>query len=172
MLYKPPFVAQYKEFIGPNCIHDFLCELEADARKCYTWYKNTGCTKVKLFSKFDELKHTVTNCHICKYLFTTESEKFADHNHYNGCFRGIICKTCNDKLQVNRKLMPVVFHNFKNYDSHVLCIAGFGAMAGWSFLVIPLTSDKYLSTMVNFHIDTITTVKNDKPLKVFSNKIH
>ena len=64
--------------------------------------------------------------------------------------------------------MPVVFHNFKNYDSHVLCIAGFGAMAGWSFSVIPLTSEKYLSTMVNFHIDTIVKKNdNNKPLKVY-----
>ena len=77
-------------------------------------------------------------------------KKFADHDHLSGKYRQIICQQCNNKLKVNRWSMPVIMHNYKNYDSHVMCISAFGQMKGWNYNVIPQTTKKYIATMADF----------------------
>jgi hypothetical protein len=58
--------------------------------------------------------------------------------------------------------MPVLFHNMKNYDSHVLCIEGYGKMEGWSFNVIPQTTERYIGTICRFKVDEYETVEGEK----------
>ena len=39
--------------------------------------------------------------------------------HTTGKYRGSIHRDCNINVKLNHKI-PVVFHNLKNYDSHVI----------------------------------------------------
>ena len=100
----------------------------------------------------DAIKSVTLNCRLCQIKFKSENEKFADHDHLTGKFRQIICCKCNSKLRVNRWSMPILLHNYKNYDSHVLCISAFGKMKGWNFAVIPQTTEKYIATMADFEV--------------------
>ena len=95
---------QYKYFVGENCIVEFLEELEKDARLIYQWTSHGGFNiPMKKVGNFLQLKKSTRYCKCCQMVFAKESDKFADHNHYNGEFRVIVCKTCNDNMRVNRK---------------------------------------------------------------------
>ena len=45
--------------------------------------------------------------------------KERDHCHITGKYRGSAHRDCNVNLKLNYKI-PVVFHNLKNYDSHLI----------------------------------------------------
>lgn len=64
-------------------------------------------------------------CHICGKGFTGELDYYQgheDHDHLTGEFRGITHAKCNMQYQLRRSI-PVVFHNLKNYDGHILISA-------------------------------------------------
>ena len=45
--------------------------------------------------------------------------KVRDHCHVTGKYRGSAHRDCNINVKLNHKI-PVVFHNLKNYDSHLI----------------------------------------------------
>ena len=45
--------------------------------------------------------------------------KVTDHDHRTGQFRGAANSKCNINYFSNR-FLPVVFHNFRGYDSHLI----------------------------------------------------
>ena len=65
-----------------------------------------------------------THCWICKKelgSFKT-NPKVRDQCHFTGQYRGPARKSCNLKLKIKpgTTKIPVVFHNFKGYDSHLI----------------------------------------------------
>ena len=57
------------------------------------------------------------SCPRCDQPFSNENDKVRHHNHRTGKFIDALCNACN--LQIKDKvLIPVVFHNLKNYDAH------------------------------------------------------
>ena len=63
------------------------------------------------------------SCCICKKLIDNDFEEIRDHYHVTSKFRGpghwncnIIC---NINLQLTKKV-PVIFHNLRGYDSHLI----------------------------------------------------
>ena len=58
--------------------------------------------------------------------------------------------------------MPVLFHNMKNYDSHVLCIEGYGKMQGWDYDVIPQTTERYIGTTAKFQVGEYEKIEGEK----------
>ena len=45
--------------------------------------------------------------------------KVRDHCHITGKYRGSVHRNCNINLKLDHKI-PVVFHNLKNYGSHLI----------------------------------------------------
>ena len=58
------------------------------------------------------------NCWICKKLIDND-EKVRDHCHVTGKFTGAAHWDCNINFQLTKKV-PVIFHNLKGYDSHLI----------------------------------------------------
>ena len=62
-----------------------------------------------------------THCWMCKKVIVGQRNR--DHCHLTGKFRGMACSKCNlnenktDKRRIN---IPVVFHNLKGYDGHII----------------------------------------------------
>ena len=56
---------------------------------------------------------------ICKKLIDNDEEKVRDHCHVTGKFRVAALKICNVNFQLTKNL-PVIFHNLKGYDSHLI----------------------------------------------------
>ena len=61
-----------------------------------------------------------TTCHVCAKPL--EGDSVRDHCHITGKYRGAAHNACNLKLRLNPKTItiPVVFHNLRGYDSHLL----------------------------------------------------
>ena len=67
----------------------------------------------------EELFQQSSSCQICKNLIDNDNEKVRDYCHINGKFRGAAHWNCNINLQLTKKV-PVIFHNLKGYDSHLI----------------------------------------------------
>ncbi len=95
-------------------------------------------------------------CYLCDEPLG--ADRVRDHNHLTGEFRGAAHNECNFKLQYrcdkkNTKFfIPVVFHNLKNYDGHLI-LKGFkpGQFKKGNISCIPSNMERYIA----FTIDNI-----------------
>ena len=67
--------------------------------------------------------HLPTMCHICEQDLKIDEEtghifKVRDHCHFTGEYRGAAHNECNLKCR-KPLILPVIFHNLQNYDSHL-----------------------------------------------------
>ena len=86
------------------------------------------------------------NCWICGNDYVDNDVKVRGHCHINRECRGSVHRDCNINLKLNHKI-PVVFHNLKNYDSHVI-IQELGKF-NLKINVIPNRLEKYMSFIIN-----------------------
>jgi hypothetical protein len=90
------------------------------------------------------------NCCVCGGEFKDDKDKVRDHDHRTGKFRGAAHNKRNINYFSNRYL-PVVFHNLRGYDSHLI-IKEADNLAEKSlfeykpqFKVIPNSYEKFMS---------------------------
>lgn len=81
-------------------------------------------------------------CFLCENFFSPETGKVRDHCHISGKYRGAACIACNLNFKPPT-FIPVVFHNLKNFDLHLL-IHGIG-MRKKDISCIPHNMERYLS---------------------------
>ena len=69
-----------------------------------------------------------------------------DHCHISGKVRGAAHFSCNANFKISKKV-PVVFHNLKGYDGHLIMkeLSTFDV----SIDVIPCGLEKYMAFIVN-----------------------
>ena len=92
---------------------------------------------------------SATQCWICQKEFNDENNpKVRDHCHILGLYRGPAHKICNIKLAIKPWItpIPVVLHNFKGYDSHLI-IQQINKITG-RLSCIPNNTEKYISFSV------------------------
>ena len=56
---------------------------------------------------------------ICDKLFDVGDDKVREHCHITGKYRVAAHWSCNINLRLTKKI-PVIFHNLRGYDSHLL----------------------------------------------------
>ena len=86
---------------------------------------------------------TAETCHVCDKPL--EGDSVRDHCHITGKYRGAAHNACNLKLRLNPKTttIPVVFHNLRGYDSHLLMQAI--SKVDGRVSCIPNNTEKYIS---------------------------
>lgn len=152
----------YVQFDGPDCAKELLHYLQQLEKDIFEVIKNP----VKLvMTKYDKNEfRKATSCHICEKPFGKsacsydrdskmgESEetidyksKVRDHDHFTGMFRGAAHHGCNLNYGFRGYKIPVVFHNFRGYDSHLLMTA-LGTCKNIS--VIANNNEKFMSLSV------------------------
>jgi len=64
-----------------------------------------------------------TGCHICGEALN--DDRVRDHCHITGKYSGAAHNVCNLKLRIYRykTKVPVVFHNLRGYDGHLIMSA-------------------------------------------------
>ena len=79
-----------------------------------------------------------------------KDKKVWDHCHITGKFRGASHSDCNLKLQITpwKTPIPIVFHNFRGYDSHLVCESVGKSVNAHSIKVIAETFERYKSMKV------------------------
>ena len=102
-----------------------------------------------------------TKCCVCQDNFTDEEakKKVRDRCHMSGKYSGAACNTCNLQMKLTRKI-PVVFHNLRGYDSHMLMqeLGRFNKKIN----IIPNNMEKYMSFSVGTEYEY---QQNDKIIK-------
>ena len=85
-------------------------------------------------------------CWLCDKLFDVGDNKVRDHCHITGKYRSSAHWSCNINLKLTKKV-PVIFHNLKNYDSHLIMkkIGKFNVKVN----VIPNGLEKYMDFTIN-----------------------
>ena len=67
----------------------------------------------------EQLFQQSNSCWICEKLIDHGNEKVTDHCYITGKFRGAAHWSCNIILRLTKKV-PVIFHNLRCYDSHLI----------------------------------------------------
>ena len=79
-----------------------------------------------------------------------------DHCHVTGKFRGVAHFSCNASYKLSKKV-PMIFHNLKGYDSHLI-IKEIGK-ADVKVSVIPNGLEKYMAFTVNKNLVYIDSMQ-------------
>ena len=131
------------EYRGPDASEHFLRAIQAEEREIKKVLANP---KDMLMTPEDILNHSRAGvCHICEKPFACAGDSVRDHCHITGKYRGAAHNACNLKLRLNPKttVIPVVFHNLRGYDSHLLMQA-ISRVEG-KVTCIPNNTEKYIS---------------------------
>jgi len=91
-----------------------------------------------------------TDCYICRE--TLNDDRVRDHYHITGKYRGAAHNACNVKLRIYayKTKVPVVFHNLRGYDSHLI-MSALGTSTttkGQKISCIPNNMEKYTTFSV------------------------
>ena len=129
------------EYRGPDAAEHFLRALQEEERGIKGVLSNP---QAMLMTRADwETHRTARRCHVCDGLL--EGDSVRDHCHITGKYRGAAHSACNLKLRLDPKTttIPVVFHNLRGYDSHLLMQAISKVEGRMS--CIPNNTEKYIS---------------------------
>ena len=129
-----------------NCVSRFIsCILDQYeyCKKVRRYYFNKSLI---MSTEEEEMFQNACSCWICGRLFDLMDEKVCDHCHISGKFRGAAHFSCNANFKIGKKV-PVVFHNLKGYDGHLIMkeLSSFDV----SIDVIPCGLEKYMAFIVN-----------------------
>ena len=94
------------------------------------------------------------SCWICSKPIDHDDEKFRDHCHLTGKFRGAAHWSCNIGVVTTR--IAVIFHNLKGYDSHLI----FSVLHKFDvkISVIPNGLEKYMAFFLNKNLVFIDSI--------------
>ena len=89
--------------------------------------------------------NAATHFHICQKEFKEDEKPVRDHCHFTGEFRGAAHESCNLEYMIEKERykLPVLFHNLRGYDSHLL-FQKLNYKQG-KISVIPNNSERYIS---------------------------
>ena len=98
--------------------------------------------KLVMTKESNENFKSSTKCWICVYDYVHNDNKVRDHFPVTGKYRRSVHRDCNVSHKLNHNI-PVLFHNLKNYDSHLIMqeLGKFNLKIN----VAPNGSEKYMS---------------------------
>lgn len=140
----------YKSYTGENSIEKFFEAIFEEEKIIMKHMKNFR-KSIPILNKKQEREYQASEiCYICQNNFTKDNKKVRDHCHISEVYRGAACNRCNLKLKLSNRI-PVVFHNLRGYDSHLL-IQKIGKFKR-PINIIPNNMKKYISFSIGTEID-------------------
>ena len=104
---------------GKDCVSRFISCIIDEYEYCKSVYKDYFSKSLIMSTEEEEMFQNACSCWICGKLFDLMDEKVRDHCHVSGKFRGAAHFSCNANFKISKKV-PVVFHNLKGYDGHLI----------------------------------------------------
>ncbi|CAG7822098.1 unnamed protein product [Allacma fusca] len=127
---------------GDNVATEFITKLIEATRWCFDVIKEE--IPCRQLTKCEwESKERVSHCGICSARFAPRDIRVKHHCHVTGEFLSWSHQKCNQLAQIPKHI-PVVLHNFKNYDSHFI-LQGVNDELVSKITGIPQTREKFLS---------------------------
>ena len=146
---------------GEDCILKFLNFLESAVKSQHA-FDDEVSRKAMNMTVADKIKfNSCKSCPRCSVKFEDDKvKKVRDHDHLTGKFRNALCSKCNFRLRLRRRVLPVIFHNFKGYDSHIIIKGGLAQMKNSKFDVIAQTREKFMAMTVKVPVGKTKEDKN------------
>ena len=131
-----------------------------------------------MFAEEEKRFQLSNSCWICDKLFDVGDDKVRNYCHITGKYRGTPYWACNINLKLTKKI-PVIFHNVRGYDSHLIIkeISKFDVKVS----AIPNGLEKYMGftintnlvfidsmQLINSSLDSLVKNLSDKDFKYFS----
>ena len=93
---------------------------------------------------------------ISRKIVDNDDEKVRDHCDVTGKFRGVAHWCCNIIFHLTKKI-PVIFHNLRGYDSHLI----FSELSKFNvkISVIPNVLEKYMAFFLDKNLVFIDSMK-------------
>ena len=139
---------------GEDCVRKMIVELSKIAEECIDLLKENQ--KMEMTKEDNGKYYSAKCCHICNKNFDDGGEdnnwRVRDHDHLTGKFRGAAHNKCNINYFLNR-FLPVVMHNLKGYDGHIILKnaheAKWGMYGGSNYIsAIPTSLQQYMSITI------------------------
>ena len=125
--YKTPYI-----YTGPNAAEHFIDFVVSQEEEIRSIYEEPLLKPVLDRLQQDEFDNA-TECYLCREAFVTDQssknlhnkKKVLDHCHVTGIYRGAAHSICNlnPKIDPENIKVPVIIHNLKGYDSHLILSA-------------------------------------------------
>ena len=109
----------FKMYRGLNSVNKFFRDIFEEEKEILDKLKQFKNTPMNLSSE-EKIHHkNAESCYVRDCSFSIENRKVRDHCHVTGGYRGASCNKCNLGMKLT-KTIPVIFHNLKGYDGHLL----------------------------------------------------
>ena len=114
------FTKRIVVYRGKNAAYEFIKLILKEYKYCKKVMNNDSNKNLVMNEEEKHLFQQSNSCWICKKLTDNDEEKVRDHCHVTGKFRDCnINWDCNINFQLTKKV-PVIFHNLRGYDSHLI----------------------------------------------------
>ena len=155
---------------GLDSVEKFFTDIFEEGKEILERLKEFQKTPMNLSEEEKSQHKKATSCYVCNCDFTAENRKVRDHCHVLGNYRGAACNTCNLGMKLT-KTIPVIFHNLKGYDSHLL-LPELGKFHK-KISIIPNNMQTYMSFSVG-HTTSYFDKKNGKTSGqgIYESQIH
>ena len=135
-------------FEGKNCINKSIKWIFTQQERIDQIIKEHFNKKLKITTEDEKNYQDSQDCWICNEKL--DETKVRDHCYITGKYRGAAHSQCNLKLKIPKKL-PIIFRNLPNYEGHII-FKELNNFKNLDIQVIPKTSEKYMSIVVNRNI--------------------
>ena len=163
---------------GKDAVNKFINSILKEYNYCRS-VVSKHFNKNLIMSAEENERFELTNiCWICSKLIENSDDKVRDHCHISGKYRGAAHWGCNINLKIT-KIVPVIFHSLKGYDSHLI----FKELSRFNMKIsiIPNGLEKYMAFTINKNLvfidsmqfknssfDKLIKISNDKDFKYLS----
>ena len=104
---------------GENAAYEFIKAILKEYKYCKKVMNKHFNKNLIMSEKEEHLFQQSNSCWICKKLIDNDEEKVRDHCHVTGKFRIAVDWNCKINFLLSKK-NPVIFHNLRGYDSHLI----------------------------------------------------
>ena len=129
-----------------DCVNKFIGAILREYEYCKGVMRDNFNKNLIISMEEEEMFQLSNSCWICGRLFDLVDEKVRDHCHVSGKFRGAVHFSCNANFKISKRV-PVVFHNLKGYDGHLIMkeLSNFDVVID----VFPNGLEKYMAFIIN-----------------------
>ena len=113
------FSNPFKSYLGEDAVYNFISSIIEKNKYCSDVMKKHFNKELFMAKEDNKDFENSSKCWICDNGYIDGDVKVRDHCHITGKYRGSAHRDCNTSVKLNHK-MYAVFHNLKNYDSHLL----------------------------------------------------
>ena len=114
MINKP-----FKSYLGKDVVYNFINIMIEGLKYCSFMVKIHIYKERVMTKKDNEDFENSTKCWNCDNNCIDNDVKVKDHCHITGKYRSSAKRYCNVNVKLNNKVLVVLFHNLKHYDSHL-----------------------------------------------------